>query len=150
VKERLATVVGHSNLHVSASFLAAQGNNRPPHFSEKMLARELNRCLEPLSNFRFQYGKTKATDFRKLHDRIRERFDPLERRIGDKEKPLHDEALALIKRLKGLARDMNKSFLNKKRPDIVAFRIFQGEVTAFRNRLMITSGDLKPREAKKD
>jgi len=150
VKERLATVVGHSNLHVSASFLTLQGNNRPPHFSEKMLARELNRCLEPLSTFRFQYGKTKDTNLRKLHDLIRKRFDPLERRIGNKEKPLYNEALELIKKLKGLARDMNKSSLNKKRPDIVAFRIFQGEVTAFRNRLMITSGDLKPRKPKQD
>ncbi len=150
VKDRLATVVRHSNLHVSASFLALQGNNRPPHFSEKMLARELHRCLEPLSTFRFQYGKTKDTDFRKLHDRLRKRFDPLERRIGNKEKPLYDEALTLIKKLKGLARDMNKSILNKQHPDIVAFSIFQGEFNAFRNRLMITSGDLKPRRPKKD
>ena len=150
VKERLATVVGHSNLHVSAAFLALQGNNRPPYFSEKMLARELNRCLEPVSNFSFRYGKTKAADFRNLHDLVHDRFEPLERRIGNKEKPLYEEAVELIKKLKGLAREMNKSFLNKKRPDIVAFTIFQKEVTAFRNRLMITSGDLVPRKPKSE
>ena len=143
VKGRLLEIVGKSSRHLSAAYLELQGRQRPAYFSQKMLAREILRCLEPLDDLVFHPKDTKPSYFRDMHDRIHKSLQVLERRIANDDRAMYIETVELVKKLKGLARKYNEDSR-----EIVAFNIFKGERDAFTTRLKIAAGDLAPPKPK--
>lgn len=104
VEQRLTKASKISPKHLSAMMLAKQSIRRPAYFSRSVFAQELNRLLEPLSQFRYQLDKTLERTIKDAYKETRDRITPLKRRLERKEIDVLDDALTLIKDLNSVGR----------------------------------------------
>ena len=110
--------------------LAIQANRRPAFFTEYMAARELDRRLQPLSDFQYDEDKTTSRELKDLYLNTREAIQPLERLLQNKEKAPLNEALNMIQVLNSIARSTEDTFAT-----LAAIEGFSANVTNFREKL---------------
>ncbi|MFT6864612.1 MAG: hypothetical protein ACJAVK_003180 [Akkermansiaceae bacterium] len=104
VEERLIKASNFSSRHLSAKMLAKQAVRRPAYLTQYMFAQELNRLLEPLSNFEYVIAKTPDRTIMETYKNTRDSLDSLKRRLDRQELLRLDDAADLIKELNTIGR----------------------------------------------
>ena len=115
VSKRLEAIVAATPNYASAQLLLMQARGkRPVQLTEKMLAHEIRKALQPLTeiNTRATSNQNKekvtAAEVQAAHESSRAALDPLERIVASSNRELYGEALDLANRARTLARAMDK------------------------------------------
>jgi hypothetical protein len=115
VSKRLEAIVAATPNYVSAQLLLMQARGkRPVQLTEKMLAHEIRKALQPLNEINARASsngnneKVTAAEVQAAHESSRAALDPLERIVASSNRELYGEALDLANRARTLARAMDK------------------------------------------
>ncbi len=135
VELRLAKASGFSPKHLSAMMLAKKSVRRPAYFSRFMFAQELDRLLEPLSQFEYQIDKTPERAVKDAYKETRDRITPLKKRLERSEIDVLDDALSLIKDLNSVGRGASSILGNEEEIRERDMKSFQKKLEGFRARL---------------
>lgn len=135
VEERLVKAANFSPRHLSAKMLATQAIRRPAYFSRSMFARELNRLLDPLSQFEFQSEENPERAAKNAYKETRDRLNLLRRRLQRAEIATLEDALGVIKDLNSIGRGASAAQENEERIRQQDLDAFQKKLEAFRAKL---------------
>jgi len=115
VSKRLEAIVAATPNYASAQLLLMQARGkRPVQLTEKMLAHEIRKALQPLNEINARASsngnneKVTAAEVQDAHESSRAALDPLERIVASSNRELYGEALDLANRARTLARAMDK------------------------------------------
>ncbi|PAW62346.1 MAG: hypothetical protein B9S37_01960 [Verrucomicrobiia bacterium Tous-C3TDCM] len=115
VSKRLESIVAATPNYASAQLLLMQARGkRPVQLTEKMLAHEIRKALQPLAEINARAatngdkGKVTSAEVQAAHDSSRAALDPLERIVASSNREFYGEALDLANRARTLARAMDK------------------------------------------
>lgn len=115
VSKRLEAIVAAAPNYASAQLLLMQARGkRPVQLTEKMLAHEIRKALQPLSEINTRASannnkeKITSAEVQAAHVSSRAALDPLERLVASSNRELYGEALDLANRARTLARAMDK------------------------------------------
>jgi len=132
VEERLVKASNFSPRHLSAKMLAKQAVRRPAYFTQYMFAQELNRLLEPLSNFEYVIAKTTDRTIMETYKNTRDSLDSLKRRLDRQELLRLDDAADLIKELNTIGRGASTILENEEEIRKRDMHAFQKKLEDFR------------------
>jgi hypothetical protein len=132
VKDRLIKTSLLSPNHISAAMLAQQSIRRPAYFSHFLFTQELNRLLEPLTQFEYEIDQTSELAVTEVYKKTRDRITPLKKRLQRRDIEILDDALNLIKDLNSVGRGASAILDNEEETRAQDMIKFQKKLENFR------------------